>query len=59
MTLYTESVAGQADYFADVFFAKTLRKVMMLWQRYNINKFTAEAILFSEIQCKKMHILMI
>ena len=37
-------------------FAKTLRTVMSLWRRYNIRKYTADAILFREIQCKKMNI---
>ena len=27
---------------------------MTLWQRYDIRKYTADAILFREIQCKKM-----
>ena len=35
-------------------FAKTLRMVMTLRQRYNIRKYTADAILFREIQSKKM-----
>ena len=53
MTLYTENIADQTDHFADVLFAKTLRKVMTLWWRYDIRKYTADAILFREIQCKK------
>ena len=35
-------------------FAKTLRTVVTLWRRYDIWKYTADAILFREIQCKKM-----
>ena len=35
-------------------FAKTLRTVMTLWRRYDVRKYTADAILFREIQCKKM-----
>ena len=39
-------------------FAKTLRTVMMLWRRYVVRKYTADAILLREIQCKKMDNLM-
>ena len=39
-------------------FAKTLRMAMILWQRYDVRKLTVDAILFGEIQCKKMDILM-
>ena len=31
---------------------------MTLWRRYDIRKYTADAILFREIQCKKMDKLM-
>ena len=31
---------------------------MMLWQFYDVWKFTADIILFREIQCKKMNIFM-
>ena len=58
MTLYTESLADQTDHFADVFFAKTLRTVMTLWRRYDVRKYTADAILFRETQCKKIDNLM-
>ena len=54
MTLYTESIADKTDHFADVLFAKTLRTVMMIWRRYDVLKYTADAILFREIQCQKM-----
>ena len=39
-------------------FAKTLRTVMTLWRRYDVRKYTADVILFREIQCKKMDNLM-
>ena len=39
-------------------FAKKLRMVMMLWRRYDVRKYTADAISFREIQCKKMDNLM-
>ena len=55
MTLNTESVAEQTDHFADVFVRKNnvaygYDAVMKLYVR----KYTADAILFREIQCKKM-----
>ena len=55
---YTESVGDQTDHFANAFVCKTLRTVMTLWRRYNVRKFTADTILFREIQCKKMDISM-
>ena len=39
-------------------FAKTLHTAMTLWWRYVVRKFTADAISFREIQCKKKDILM-
>ena len=57
LTSYTESVADPNDlndHFADVLFVKTLRTVMTLWRRYDVRKITADAILFREIQFKKM-----
>ena len=54
MMLYTESIADQTDHFADGFVCKT----MMLWWHYDAWKFTADTILFSEIQSKKRDILM-
>ena len=58
MTLYTESVADQTAHFADAFVREHVAHgydvVTMLWP----SKFTADAILFREIQCKKMDILM-
>ena len=38
--------------------AKTLRASMTLWRRNNVRKFDAGAILFREIQCKRMDKLM-
>ena len=35
-------------------FAKTLRTIMTLCRRYDVQKYTADTILFREIQCKKM-----
>ena len=60
MTLYMESVADQTDHFADVLFlfAKTLLTVLTLFRRHDVRKYTAHAILFREIQCKKMDNLM-
>ena len=53
MTLYTESIEDQTDYFVDVFVRKNVAYsydvVTTLWR----SKYTAEAILFREIQCKK------
>ena len=39
-------------------FAKILHTAMM-WQRYDIRKFTADSILFTEIQRKKMNVLVV
>ena len=39
-------------------FAETLGTVMMLRRRYDVPKITADAILFREIQYKKMDILL-
>ena len=49
MTLYTENVSHQTDHFADAF----------VHEKYNaygcdVRKYTADAILFREIECKKM-----
>ena len=55
---YTESIADQTDHFADVLVRKTLHTVMTFWRRYDIRKYTADVILFKEIQCKKMDNLM-
>ena len=38
-------------------FAKTLRTVMALWWHYDVRKYTADTILFREIQCKKSDVL--
>ena len=55
MTLYTERIADQTDHFADVFVRENV--AYGLW-RYDVRKYTADAILFREIQCKKMANLM-
>ena len=52
MTLYTESAAHQSDHFADVFVRENVA------HGYDVQKYTADAILFREIQCKKMDNLM-
>ena len=52
MTLYTESTADQTDQFADVFDRENVA------YGYDVRKYTAVAILFREIQCKKMDNLM-
>ena len=39
-------------------FVKTLVTTMMLLRRYDVQKFTVDAILFREIQCKEMDIVM-
>ena len=56
--LYTESIADQTDHFADVFVRETLRTDMTLWRCYDVRKYKTDAILFREIQCKKMENLM-
>ena len=48
MTLYRESAADQTDHFADVFVRENVA------YGYDVRKYTADAILFREIQCKKM-----
>ena len=55
MTLYTERIADQTDHFVDVFVRENV--AYWLW-RYDVRKYTADAILFREIQCKKMDNLM-
>ena len=52
MTLYTESVADQTDHSADIFVRENVAC------GYDVRKYTADAILFREIQCKKMDNLM-
>ena len=52
MTLYTESVADQTDHFAVVFVSENVA------YSYDVGKYTTDAILFREIQCKKMDNLM-
>ena len=53
-----ESIAALAEHFADAFVLITLPASMTLWWHHDVRKFDAEAILFWEIQCKKMDILM-
>ena len=48
MTLYMESAADQTDHFADVFVRENVA------HGYDVQKYTTDAILFREIQCKKM-----
>ena len=48
MTLYTESAADQTDHFDDVFVRENVA------HGYDVRKYTADAILFREIHCKKM-----
>ena len=55
MTLYTERNADQTDHFADVFVRE--KRCVRLW-RNDVRKYIADAILFREIQCKKMDNLM-
>ena len=52
MTLYKERIADQTDHFADVFVRENVA------YGYDVRKYTADAILFREIQCKKMDNLM-
>ena len=52
MTLHTESVADQTDHFADVFVCENVV------YSYDVRKYTADAILFREIQYTKMNNLM-
>ena len=55
MALYTESIADQTDHFPNVLFSETLHTVMTT---YDFLKFTADAILFREIQWMKRGIIM-
>ena len=48
MTLYTERVGDQIDHFANVFVHENVA------YGYDVRKYTADAILIREIQCKKM-----
>ena len=58
MTLYTESVADQTDHFADVFVREDVAWLMTFCGRSGVRKYTADAILFREIQYKRMDNLM-
>ena len=58
MSHYTERLSDQTDNSADAFVWESLRKAMTLWRRFDFRKFTADAILFRDIQCKKMDLLM-
>ena len=53
MTLYTERIEDQSDHFADVFVRENVA------YGYDVRKYTADAILFRKIQCKKMDNLML
>ena len=57
MTLYTESVADQADHFADVFVRENVaygyEVVTTLRRRYDVRKYTADAILFVKSSVRK------
>ena len=48
MMLYMESVADQTDHFANVLARENIAN------GYDVRKYTVVAILFREIQCKKM-----
>ena len=52
MMLYMECIAHQTDHFADVFVRYNIE------YHYNVRKYTADAILFREIQCQKIDNLM-
>ena len=49
MMLYMESVADQTDQFADVLVRENVAN------GYEVRKYTVDAILLREIQCKKMN----
>ena len=48
----------QTDHFADVFFRENVVYGNDVTRPYNVRKYTADAILFREIQFKKMNNLM-
>ena len=52
MMLYAESDVDQTDHLAVIFVRQNVA------YGYNVGKFTVDAILFREIQCKKRDILM-
>ena len=57
MTLYTESVADQTDHFTDAFVRENVvYGYDIVHSRHT--QYKADAILFREIQCKKMDNLM-
>ena len=51
-------VAALTDHFKCFCLRKRCERLVTLWRPYDIRKFDADAILFREIQCKKMDILM-
>ena len=53
-----KSIAVVTDHFVELLFSKTFYASMTLWRRYDVEKFDADAIFFSEIQCKKWDILL-
>ena len=58
MTLCTENIADQTDHFIDAFVYENVMYSFDIVTMLCIQKFTADAILFKEIQCKKRDILM-
>ena len=56
MVLYTESVADKTDHFAEAFVSKSVVYCYDVVTRLWYSKFTADAILLREIQCKKRDI---
>ena len=58
MTLLRQALRTRLIISPMFLFAKTLRTVKTLWRRNDVRKVTADAILFREIQCKKMDNLM-
>ena len=58
MMLYMESVADQTDHFADVFVRENVAYGYDISRRYDVRKYTTDAILLRETQCKTMDNLM-
>ena len=56
MTLHTESIADQTDHFADIFVRENIAHDYEVVTKDG--KYTADAILFREIRCKKTDNLM-
>ena len=49
---------ASTDHFSDAFVRETLQASMTSWRRNSVLRFEADAILFREIQSKKVDILM-